>query len=269
MDALKTIVVATDFSKNSKIAFKYAQDLAQIVGAKVRLIHVYGIPINSSQAGFPEYIPDSEQLNQQMLKDLKKFANNPSVECEAYPGFAGDRLIEMSKTDDCDLIVVGAKGETGLFSKVFGGISALVMHKAFCPVLVIPEKVKFKGISDIIFALSKESSGEHFIQSAAFLTHVMGSKLHFVHVNNAGASTMPDIRSEVKKLDIPFEVSDLDFVSTRGGIDVYREKHNAGLIIAATHHYAFWENFSHASVTDSLIWNTEIPILVLHKEDKS
>ena len=269
MNTFKSIVVATDFSKNAKYAYRYAWQLAEAIGATVKLVHIYGIPVDLNREGFPAFTPDFEALEKKMLSDLKKFADNKVVECAVYQGFAGDILRELSKKDECDMIVVGSKRESGLVEKIFGSIAALVMHKAFCPVLVVPPKSKFAGIDPIIYTLSKESAEPNLIRMASRLSIKTNAKLHLVHVNNAGTSKMPDVKAIVQSLDVPCEVADLDFVSTRGGIDVYREKNKAGLVIAATHHYAFWENFTHASVTDSLIWNSEVPILVLHREDKS
>jgi nucleotide-binding universal stress UspA family protein len=269
MNTFKSIVVATDFSKNAKYAYQYAVQLAQSIGAKVKLVHIYGIPVDLNREGFPAFTPDFEALEKKMFSNLKNFAHNEDVECAVYQGFAGDILIDLSKKEGCDMLVVGSKGETGLVEKLFGGIAALVMHKAFCPVLVVPPKSKFTGIDNIIYTLSKESAEPNFIRMASRISIKANAKLHLVHINNAGASKMPDLRQIVQTLDVPCEVVDLDFVSTRGGIDVYREKNKAGLVIAATHHYAFWENLTHASVTDSLIWNSEVPILVLHREDKN
>lgn len=268
MNPFKTIVVATDFSKNAKYAYKYALDLAKAINAKLKLVHVYSVPVDLNRDGYPVFTPNFEKLSKKVEADLKKFASNEEVECIAYPGFAGELLVDLSKKADCDLLIVGAKGETGLVTKLFGGIAALAMHKAFCPVMVVPPKVKFLGINNIIYTLSKESANADFLKVAGKLADKLNGKLHLVHVNNGGSSEMPEVRYIIKMLDLSCEIADLDFVSTRGGIDVYREKHKAELIIAVTHHYAFWENFTHASVTDSLVWNTETPILVLHREDK-
>jgi nucleotide-binding universal stress UspA family protein len=51
-------------------------------------------------------------------------------------GYADDELARLS--DDVDLLVCGSRGHGPIGAAVLGSVSAGVMRKARCPVLVVP-----------------------------------------------------------------------------------------------------------------------------------
>ncbi len=68
--------------------------------------------------------------------------------------------------------------------------------------------------------------------------------------------------------ELPYEAVNLDFISVKGAFDYYHEHHKIDLIIMATHHFTLWERLFHNSLTEQVEWNTNLPVLVLHDEDK-
>ena len=54
----------------------------------------------------------------------------------AVSGVPGEALIEAS--GDADLLVVGSRGISGFGRLLPGSVSSVVLHRACCPVVVVP-----------------------------------------------------------------------------------------------------------------------------------
>ena len=267
MNTIKTITIATDFSKHSRTTYNYGRALAQAIGAKVQLIHIYLGPVNPATPFYKAIMPTLEHLHQSETKKLIKWAKDPEVECVAYSGDAAFELVELTKHNTFDLLVVGNKGKTDLMGTFVGSVSRMVVHEAHCPVLMIPGKVKYNGIKEILFTYSDESAKSEYIQYANDLAKTLGAAIHFVYVNQDGMSKAPDSAKLLGLVETPYSVKELHFPSVSGALELHLKDHAAQLIVAATHHYNFWESIAHMSVTGALTWNDKLPILALHKED--
>jgi nucleotide-binding universal stress UspA family protein len=273
MKKIDNITVATDLSKNARTAFNYAKALAAELHANIRLVNVYvqqpsvyvepSSPLSMPLVGF---MPSTETFKKETLTRLKRFARDKSVTCEVYVGDPNDELIELSKKTE--FLVMGAKGEKGLIDNIMGNISMSVSRKAFCPVLVVPEKCHYRGIKQILYATSEASLKTQHLEKVFNLAKKLGAKVHFVHVSDYKKSfDISMIDTLISAYDVPYETANLEFISERGGIDIYREKNQIDLITVATHHLSLWESIFHTSFTRSLEWNSEVPIWVLHDED--
>ena len=67
---MKTIIHATDFSKNAATALKYAHVLCRKLKARLRIIHVYDSTTMSSDLSETYFLPKKE-LSQWIKKNQK------------------------------------------------------------------------------------------------------------------------------------------------------------------------------------------------------
>jgi nucleotide-binding universal stress UspA family protein len=275
MKKIKNITVATDLSKNARTAFNYANALAADLQTSIRLVNVYVeqpsvyvYPASPLSMPIVDIMPSAETFKKETLTRLKRHARDKSVTCEIYAGDSTDVLIELSK--NTEFLVMGAKGEKGLINTIMGSVSMSVSRKAFCPVLVVPEKCLYQGIKQIIYATSDTSLKTQHLEKVLNLAKILKAKVHFVHVSEDKKSfDISVIDALMSAYDVPYATANLEFISERGGIDIYREKNNIDLIVVATHHLSLWERIFHSSFTQALEWNTQVPIWVLHDEDKA
>ncbi len=146
MADFKNILLATDFSENSKWALTYAISLAQKFASKLYIIHVI------QQATYPfdlyaEIAFDAldkynrnlaEAVRREMEKfceeGLKEFANYETIILHGIPFM---EIIRTAKEKEVDLIVVGTHGRTGIDHVLFGSTAEKIVRKAPCPVLSI------------------------------------------------------------------------------------------------------------------------------------
>lgn len=267
MKNVKKIAVAVDFSDNSHVAYLYAKSLAKQVGAKIELIHIYTLPINPDSVNGMGFIAPIDDLLETAMDQLQKFANDPNVTCRIYTGFPADKLVALSEAHQFDFLVVGNTDERGLLSKLFGSVALDISKKAHCPVLLVPHNAKFEGIKSILYAVSELSTDGDGITVTKNWAEAFNAKIHFVHVDRPDTNDyLPDITALMQDSEIDYAVKGLEFVTVRGGIDVYCEQKPIDMVVAMTRNRTFWDSIFHSSITDALAWNSPLPLLVLHKD---
>ena len=218
MKIIKNITIATDLSKNARTAFNYAAALAADLQASIRLVNVYieqpSVYVHpASPLSMPllDIMPSTETFKKEALTRLKRHARDKSVTCEILVGDPTDVLIDLSK--NTEFLVMGAKGEKGLISNIMGSVSMSVSRKAFCPVLVVPEKCLYKGIKQILYATSDTSLKTQHLEKVLNLAKKLGGKVHFVHVSEDKKSfDISVIDTLMSAYDVPYTTANLEFI---------------------------------------------------------
>jgi nucleotide-binding universal stress UspA family protein len=135
------ILLAVDGSENGYNAAQVAADLARAVNAKrLRIVVVY--------AGIPPYLgePNFQQVLNVRLDDAQVILNKAveivgevpaDVHTELIEGDAAEAIIEVAKTRDSSVIVMGSRGVGRLAGLVLGSTSQKVVSLASCPVLIV------------------------------------------------------------------------------------------------------------------------------------
>ena len=123
--AIRSILVATDFSPCSDQAVRAALALARHFGARLHLLHV---------------VPREAQ-REAALDQLGAFAE---AHVEGVPftaavaaGRPAPEIVQHAERERVDLIVVGTHGRTGLAHVVIGSVAEAVVRAAPCQVLTI------------------------------------------------------------------------------------------------------------------------------------
>ena len=137
---LQRILCPTDFSTASDKAMRYAEQLALQSGADLYLIHAFDIPVQMTVAAqtHPLDLRHQEQLQSLLLES--SLANR--VVRLLHAGPAGEVICWMAQEHQCDLIVMGTHGHSGLMHLIFGSIAEYVLRHARCPVLTIRDRPK-------------------------------------------------------------------------------------------------------------------------------
>ncbi len=137
------ILVAVDFSEESRSALACAAELAAQFDASLTLVHVvephFGPPdtdvpaLTGEVSDAEEYAEAKLELNalgEQMLGPCRV------VETVVRAGLAFFEITEAAKALGADLIVVGTHGYTGLKRALLGSTAEKVVRHSPCPVLV-------------------------------------------------------------------------------------------------------------------------------------
>ena len=269
---ISKILVPTDYSPVSAQALEYAHAFAQKTGvARIDVLHVF-TPEMSAE---PVVAPAFDALLEQHQESIKAFAERvPAVEGitvhdEIKIGFAADELVEASK--EYDLVVMGTTGESGVFERIFGKVASAVAQRAFCPVLLIPENLRFRKFKQIMYAGNDFSLSRRAMEAFFDFNDLFHARTHFVHVE---ADDQKISREELfgalfdsSDLNFAFDVGQVKAETVVDGLQEYAEKHRVDLAVMVTQHRGFWESFFHTSQTRQMVMAADLPLLILHIED--
>ena len=140
MDAIRRILVPTDFSAHADEAFRVAHTLARATGAEVVVFHVARPPAVATEGGALLAGPGQEPTN--LWERFREFqSGDPRVRVEhrvivADKPSAAHVLGILDKLG-CDLIVMGTHGHSWLKHRLFGSVTEEVVRRAHCPVMVV------------------------------------------------------------------------------------------------------------------------------------
>ena len=132
------ILFPTDFSDTSERAFSYLLNICKEGVPAVTLIHVM-------ESQYAVHVP-KESLEEQKTLDLERLRSMEEqlerlgcrVSTEWVSGSPGDKIVDMTKTGNYSLVVMGNHGK-GLFREaLFGSVANEVARGAEVPVLFIP-----------------------------------------------------------------------------------------------------------------------------------
>jgi nucleotide-binding universal stress UspA family protein len=134
----KTIVVATDGSKNSAAAGVRAIDFAKSYNGALKAVAVVDVP--------PEFYGESPQTIDKMIQKARTYAEDIKAQASAKDVKAdvfvmeGDSALSITKlaaSQGADVIFMGSHGRTGLHRLLMGSVTAKVIGLSPCPVLIV------------------------------------------------------------------------------------------------------------------------------------
>jgi nucleotide-binding universal stress UspA family protein len=123
MDAIRRILVPTDFSAHADEAFRVAHTLARATGAEVVVFHVARPPAVVTEGGELLAGPGQDPTN--LWARFREFqSGDPRVHVE-HRVIVADRpgathVLEILDKLGCDLIVMGTHGGSWLKQRLFG-----------------------------------------------------------------------------------------------------------------------------------------------------
>lgn len=138
--AATTILFPTDFSTASDAALAHAEALAKQSGARLLIVHVEEPPLayggGELYYGLPE--PNSERI-QKMLEDVRPHDPAVPFEHRLTMGDPAGEVVRIAGDEQCEMIVMGTHGRTGLTRLLMGSVAEQIVRRAPCPVLIYRE----------------------------------------------------------------------------------------------------------------------------------
>jgi nucleotide-binding universal stress UspA family protein len=139
------ILFCTDFSENANFAFNFAVDAAiRRPGSKLYLLHV--VPETEAQF-WKSYIYEVEGVDAKARHDINeridqtyrsRLPENMELKVEFRVGKDYQEILNFTRENQIDLIVMGRQGHNALQEAFFGNVTEKVVRKANCVVLVVP-----------------------------------------------------------------------------------------------------------------------------------
>jgi nucleotide-binding universal stress UspA family protein len=135
---INTILHPTDFSDHCEAAFRVASSLAKNHAARVIVVHVpEPIAVPAGMAATPPLPAGYRGGLEERLRRFQMLAPEVRVEGRVEEGEPGTGIVNAARATECDLIVMGTQGRTGLGRLVMGSVAENVLRTAPCPVVTV------------------------------------------------------------------------------------------------------------------------------------
>ncbi len=164
---IKKILYATDLSKNSAYAFRYAMNIAEKYDAEIIILHVIEpIPpmVKHYVKGFVDEINWDEKVKYQQemaierikkrLEEFCKRETQDTPQCLALvstilvrPGHPVEEILKTADEGQCNMIILGTHGKGFLKQTFLGSVARSVLDRARKPVFIIPIPHEETGVT--------------------------------------------------------------------------------------------------------------------------
>jgi len=155
---MKRILVPVDFSRYSEEALKVAAQIARKNNSEVTILHLLELPHQGSDSiGGGGSIPEImffknmaiSKLEELMDSDyLKGIVVSEAIKFEKVP----EGILEVSKINHVDLIVMGSHGTSGFEELLVGSNTEKVVRLSDTPVLVVKKNDEDFRAKNLVFA---------------------------------------------------------------------------------------------------------------------
>jgi nucleotide-binding universal stress UspA family protein len=138
--AIDRVLLATDLSPTSELATDWAFDLARQNGAMLLIVSVIDPrDLRLPGGGFRlrvDQVRERREANAQRLVQRGRAIGVP-VTFLVWTGEPGESIVEAARSEDADVILVGAHSRGALGRLLMGSVSEYVARHAPCPVLIV------------------------------------------------------------------------------------------------------------------------------------
>ena len=279
---MKRILVPVDFSPTSKMAFRYAIDIASRSGGSVLLYHLY-TPEKKSIAGSLLNIQEyNKQLELNNLKRLQRFKKKVLKDTMDVPvsTIVGrtpvvNNILGFAEHNHIDLIVMGTQGATGLKKITVGSVASKVMEKAGIPVLLIPEKFQWELPEKIVFTTSFQKADSKALPVAFEIAKLYGALVTFVNLmdpydqyNETEADNFDTYAFSLQREfnDSRIQFRQLKTTSIVKTMENLYEEIPFDMLVMARRKLSFLNRFFQKSFTKKMACITTQPLLVIPEE---
>lgn len=210
MIQIKKILVPTDFSKGSEVAYPVAQNIADTFGSTIDFIHVIptlkylnesikrlGVPLDMNKDIYPRILEECElklkKLMGQYLKEINM--GKHIIKIERRPSEA---IVDYATKNGYDMIVLGSHGkdETKL---IRGGTTERVIRRSKVPVFSIDSRFDRNNIKNVLLTTDTSELSLAAFPLAVTLADSYGADLTLFHVVELYGSVSEEIPRQPAK----------------------------------------------------------------------
>ncbi|MEQ8582817.1 MAG: universal stress protein [Marinoscillum sp.] len=270
---MKKILFPTDFSERANRALKQAVAIAESFNSKIIIHHTYSRPVHTGDgSGHMETLLHKAEhsIDKEFKKlfDQNRELKNVEHEFHKQLGVSIENIVEISKMENIDFIIMATKGANGL-GELWGTKTARIVKSVDIPVLVIPDNTSLADINTVglICDYSKEAN-YHSLDFLLALAEKLKLNIDTITLNrNEKVMTENEkayrqlVRKKLEPVPTSFHVVFSENINE--GIIDYSKKNNIGLIAMMPKSYSFMERLFHESLTEKMAFSSPLPLLVL------
>ena len=272
---MKTIIAATDFTKASWNALRFAAEMAIDFNTDLLIVHATHIPVVSDvyfdlRMTMDDWKAEDQIQMDKLLEQMrKKYGHALRIQSKLKIGFGPDVIRDTVKGGKIGAVVMGISHTDKFNQVVFGSTGTDLAGTVNCPVVIVPEKARYKQWKTIAFAFDQQHIPVGKALKVLFeVAELHESKLHFVNVMDTPFIEGDD--SSLKPLYKQFQGVDYKthFLPYRPNmveeaILEWVRRHKASLLVmVARQHNILWRMFNER-MTKKIAFASKVPLVVL------
>ncbi|MDX1363191.1 MAG: universal stress protein [Arenibacter latericius] len=277
----KHVLLPTDFSQNAQNAINYAVKLYREQPCDFYLLNVFGL---SGYSLDKMMVPEPGELAYEAAKDnseeeLHKLQQHFQITSENtahsfHTISVFNSLLEGVKQainkKDIDIVVMGTKGKSGAARALFGSNTVEVMEKiTLCPVIAVPEKVRFITPKEIVFPTDfKCSFKRRELQYLLDILKLHHAEVQILHIGTESGLNKTQLENK-KLLSTIFKEVEHVFCFEEGDkipaeIKKFISERGSNMLAFVNRKHGFLENIFTKPLIKEVSYSSDIPILALH-----
>lgn len=270
---MKKILIPTDFSDHAEYALKVAAQIAKKNNGEIILLHMLELPHEGSDAvGAGSDIPEIMFFKNAAIRRLEDLMDEDYLEGLKVSEIiqfemAFDGILNISRKNDVDLIVMGSHGASGFKEMFIGSNAEKVVRNSDIPVLIIKKEEDNFQVNDFVFASNfSEEIKKPFAKVVEF-ANIFDSTLHLVMVNTPNNFQSSSAANDtMTKFLSNFNVSKVEThiyneTNVEKGILNFADSINADLIGMSTHGRKGISHFFNGSISEDLVNHSNRPVI--------
>ncbi len=272
---MKKILVPTDFSKQAEYALEAAAQLAKKNDSEIILLNLLEFPddmvdpvTGTATAAGPAAIMMMKNARNKFLAFRKKEYLQGLKVTETVLGHkAFEGIMEVSKKQHVDVIVMGSRGTSGVEEIMVGSNTEKVVRTSEIPVLVVKGETDVFAVKDFVFASSFDEECKETFENALEFSNKLNATIHLVTINTP--QKFNDTASLNKKMEdfvANYEIDDYtlnvynDFSIAKGIVN-FANFINADLIGMGTHGRKGISHFFNGSRGEDVVNHATLPVV--------
>ena len=272
---MKTIIAATDFTKASSHALRFAAEMAIDFKTDLLVVHATHIPVVSDvyfdlRMTMDDWKAEDQKQMDKLLSTMRtKYGEELRIQSKLKIGFGPDVIRDTIANGKVGAVVMGIAQTEKFNQVVFGSTGTDLAGTVNCPVIIVPERARYKQWKNIAFAFDQQHipMGKS-LKTVQELLELHESKIHFVNVMDTpfiegdDSSLKPLYKKfsgvEMKTHFLPYRPNMVE-----EAILEWVRRHKASLLVmVARQHNVLWRMFNER-MTKKIAFASKVPLIVL------
>ena len=273
---MKTIVIATDFSENSREAAKFAFHSVKNPDTQFIFLNAYETP--HTNAGGLVSSSDvlkkasEENLEKEVAWARKAFGSSKTIAKRAYFGQLQSAIKQVKREFPDMFLVMGSTGNNALEEFFVGSTTETIIKAVEVPTFVVPHTFKPTAYKDILVAIEDfDALQEKTKKELVFVSKLLDVKLELITIQTSQVEmekviegiTEPEVTEFIEGSEVTHEYLIADNVEQ--GIWEAAKREKTELLCVVHHTKGLIKDLFRKSVTSDMVKEDLLPILVLHE----
>lgn len=270
---MKKILVPTDFSEHAGYALKVAAQIAKKNGGEIFLLHMLELPHQASDAvGSGHDLPEIMLFKNAAINRLEDLMDEPCLDGLKVSEIiqfelAFDGIMNISKKNDVDLIVMGSHGASGFKEMFIGSNAEKVVRNSDIPVLIIKKEAGDFQVNKFVFASDFSDEIKKPFAKVVEFANKFEAELHLVMINTPSSFKPTHLAQEIMSGFVSnfsinkFSTHIYNDVNVESGILNFANHINADLIGMSTHGRKGLAHFFNGSISEDLVNHALKPVV--------